>query len=117
MAHETREEMRFLRRACLAILAFPPRIERGTCGLEIRCSIQLSYGNELQFLDYGRSPTDSQDPQSSFPWRISTQQMKSILLLIFLIISLLWCMLRQDDTVGAVDYPAPFAVPEGFYRR
>ena len=24
---------------------FPPRIERGTCGLEIRCSIQLSYGN------------------------------------------------------------------------
>ena len=29
---------------------FPPRIERGTCGLEIRCSIQLSYGNGMSFM-------------------------------------------------------------------
>ena len=28
--------------------ARPPRLERGTCGLEDRCSIQLSYGRFLE---------------------------------------------------------------------
>lgn len=39
-------------------MAFPPGLEPGTCGLEIRCSIQLSYGNA----DNGPARTDSQSP-------------------------------------------------------
>jgi hypothetical protein len=33
----------------VAAMAHPPRFERGTCGLEGRCSIQLSYGCRVRF--------------------------------------------------------------------
>ena len=50
-----RDEVSHLCRTELRKVARPPRLERGTPGLEGRCSIQLSYGRvDLMLLETGR---------------------------------------------------------------
>ncbi len=44
---KNKKRSRFTYRNPLKLLARPARLEHATCGLEVHCSIQLSYGRML----------------------------------------------------------------------